>query len=264
MLFLINKEGCTPLCITINQNQDNKALALIQKMQKYSTQKQLKYVRQPNRLDMKYEKPFVLAVLKNNINVIRGFPDKSIKTTYVNMSQVKDYKMYEQEKDENPDIITTPLHIACRLSNDEAVRQLVDQHNYDINILLNEKSALFELLSTSKYLDFSILNFLIKRKKPCVNSGVKLPLNQAILRGNPFIINSIIEFAKPHPLIRDQTGKPPIHFAALKLDVDTFDALISRCGANPMQPDTDGNTILHIMALGVIRDAEFDFIKQSI
>ena len=31
-----------------------------------------------------------------------------------------------------------------------------------------------------------------------------------------------------------------------------------------MQPDNDGNTILHIMSLGVIRDAEYDFVKQVI
>jgi len=43
--------------------------------------------------------------------------------------------------------------------------------------LINEKSALFELLSTSCYLDFNILNFLMKKRKPCINSGNKLPLN---------------------------------------------------------------------------------------
>ena len=67
--------------------------------------------------------------------------------------------------------------MACKLSNDEAVRQLVDQQNYDINVLINEKSAIFELLSTSCYLDFNILNFLMKKRKPCINSGNKLPLN---------------------------------------------------------------------------------------
>ena len=31
--------------------------------------------------------------------------------------------------------------------------------------------------------------------------------------------------------------------------------------ADPMIPDADGNTFLHIMALGVIKDTEYDFIK---
>ena len=31
--------------------------------------------------------------------------------------------------------------------------------------------------------------------------------------------------------------------------------------SDPMIPDADGNTFLHIMALGVIKDTEYDFIK---
>jgi len=31
-----------------------------------------------------------------------------------------------------------------------------------------------------------------------------------------------------------------------------------------MMPDADGNTFLHIMALGVIKDQEYDFIKQAV
>jgi ankyrin repeat protein len=42
--------------------------------------------------------------------------------------------------------------------------------------------------------------------------------------------------------------------------MDTFDLLI-KSGADPMLSDNNGNTILHLMALGVIRDAEYDFIK---
>jgi hypothetical protein len=89
-------------------------------------------------------------------------------------------------------------------------------------------------------------------------------MNQAILRGNPFIIRSIIEFGKPHPCLKDAvSGKAPIHTAATKLDVDTFDSLVKETGADPMMPDNEGNTILHLLALGVIRDAEYDFVKQA-
>ena len=31
-----------------------------------------------------------------------------------------------------------------------------------------------------------------------------------------------------------------------------------------MMPDADGNTFLHIMALGVIKDTEYDFIRQMV
>jgi hypothetical protein len=31
-----------------------------------------------------------------------------------------------------------------------------------------------------------------------------------------------------------------------------------------MTPDSEGNTFLHLLSLGVIRDAEYDFIKQAI
>lgn len=120
------------------------------------------------------------------------------------------------------------------------------------------------MLSTSCYLDFNILNFLLKKRKPCINSGDRLPLNQAILRGNPFIIKSLVEFGKPHPFLRDANGKASIHIAACKLDLDTFDELITNTSADPLLPDKDGNTILHLLALGVIRDAEYDFVKQSI
>lgn len=123
-------------------------------------------------------------------------------------------------------MVTTPLHLACRLSNEEAIHNLVDSHGLDINILLNEKNALYELLSTSAYTDFNILNYLMKKRRPCINSGIRLPLNQAILRGNPFIIKTLIEFGKPNFYVRDINGKCPIHVAAAKLDLETFDLLI--------------------------------------
>jgi hypothetical protein len=108
------------------------------------------------------------------------------------------------------------------------------------------------------------MNFLLKKRKPQINAGIKLPLNQAILRANPFIIRSLIEFGRPHPYLRDGNGKSPVHIAASKLDFDTLEALVSECGFDAMQPDNEGNTILHQLALGVITDAEYDFIKFCI
>ena len=83
------------------------------------------------------------------------------------------------------------------------------------------------------------------------------------MRGNPFIIKTLIEYGKPNHYVRDVSGKAAIHMAASKLDMDTFDMLV-KAGADPMLSDTNGNSILHIMAMGAIRDAEYDFIKQII
>lgn len=59
----------------------------------------------------------------------------------------------------------------------EAVRILVEHHGYDINVLLNEKNFLYELLQNSNYDDYSILNMIFKKRKPQINSGSKLALN---------------------------------------------------------------------------------------
>jgi len=51
--------------------------------------------------------------------------------------------------------------------------------------------------------------------------------------------------------------------AAAKLDLDTFEHLI-RLGADPMLPDNDGNSFLHLMAMGTIKDEEYDFIRNAV
>ena len=72
-----------------------------------------------------------------------------------------------------------------------------------------------------------------------------------------------MEFCKPNHYVRDINGKAAIHIASAKLDMDSFDLLI-KAGANPMLSDTQGNTMLHLMAMGAIRDAEYDFIKALV
>ena len=64
------------------------------------------------------------------------------------------------------EMLTTPLHLACQNSNLEAVRQLIELQNFDINVLLNEKNFVVELLQNSGYLDFSILDMIMKKKRP--------------------------------------------------------------------------------------------------
>ena len=63
-------------------------------------------------------------------------------------------------------MLTTPLHLACQNSNVDAVRILVEQHNLDVNMLVNEKNFLVELLDTAGYKDFSILNVIFKKRRP--------------------------------------------------------------------------------------------------
>jgi len=75
--------------------QDVKALSLIDKMERFGAHSNLRFVKRPNRLELKYEKPFTLSVLKNNFALIQAFPEKSIRTCYVNMSQVRDYRKFK-------------------------------------------------------------------------------------------------------------------------------------------------------------------------
>ena len=118
-----------------------------------------------------------------------------------------------------------------------------------------------ELLQHSGYKDFSILQMILKKRKPQINSGKTLALNTAILRGNPFMIDTLLKHGNPSPFVRDANGKGPIHVAASKLNLEVFEELI-RIGFDPMMPDDQGNTFLHIMAQGVIKDKEYDFIKK--
>jgi len=178
------------------------------------------------------------------------------------MHQLKDYKQFKEDKERHMEQLTSPLHLACQGSNIEAVRQLIELQDYDVNMLLNEKNFVVELLQNSGYLDFSILNMIMKKKRPQINSGSKLAMNMAILRGNPFMINALLDAGlEASPYVRDATGKSPIHIAAAKLNRDIFEKLIRDTKADPMMPDAEGNTFLHIMALGVIKDTEYDFIR---
>jgi hypothetical protein len=121
------------------------------------------------------------------------------------------------------------------------------------------------LLETAGFKDFSILNVIFRgEKKPQINSGEKLPLNQAILRGNPYIVRTLMDNGKPNPYTRDARGKSPLHMAAVKLDTDTFEDWIEELECDPLLPDADGNTWIHTLALGTISDREYDFIKKNI
>ena len=172
----------------------SKAIWLMNAMQKYHPNCSIKFLKQPSRLNLKYARSFTMAVKKNKDDIISRFPKNTIKTCYVSMSQLTDMKSFKALKHTKADdIITTPLHLACQTSNVEAARILLTDHNYDVNILLYEKNFIYDLLNTANWEDFSILSNVFKKRTPCVNSGVKMPLNQAILRGNRHIISTMLE-----------------------------------------------------------------------
>lgn len=75
------------------------------------------------------------------------------------------------------ELLTTPLHIACQNSNIEAVRILIEQQSFDVNVLVNDRNFIVELLQNSGYMDFSIMNMIFRKRKPQINSGTNLALN---------------------------------------------------------------------------------------
>jgi len=204
-----------------------------------------------------------MAVKKNKNDIYSKFPKNSIKTCYVSMSQLTDIKSFRAMKSSNAqEIITTPLHLACQTSNVEAARILLTDHNYDVNILLYEKNFIYDLLNTANWEDFSILDNVFKKRTPCINSGVKMPLNQAILRGNHHINFTMLQHGKPNPFAKDINLITPVHVACAKLDWDTLQELV-KIGGDPLLPDKDGNTFLHTLCIGQVEDFEYDFAKMS-
>jgi len=146
-------------------------------MQKYGPSCSIKFVQKPHRLDLMFEKSFAMAVKMSKNNILNLFPPNSIKTVYCSVHQLKDYKQYKEDKERHVELLTTPLHLACQNSNIEAVLHLIELQNYDVNVLLNEKNFVVELLQNSGYQDYSILNMIMKKKRPQINSGSKLALN---------------------------------------------------------------------------------------
>ena len=50
--------------------------------------------------------------------------------------------------------------------------------------MLNDKNILCELLNLCSNQDFEIMKRIFKERKPCINSGKKIPLINAIIKGN--------------------------------------------------------------------------------
>ena len=60
-----------------------KARFLIDKMGSFGPECSLKYVKKPQRLALKFEKSFTMAVKKNKTEIFELFPKYSVKTVYV-------------------------------------------------------------------------------------------------------------------------------------------------------------------------------------
>ena len=91
-----------------------KALLLMRLMSKHSPQCSIKFLRHPQRLNLKFERSYTMAVKKNQTDILASFPKNSIKTVYVSTSQLKDIRQFKAIKRENTqDVITTPSHLAC-------------------------------------------------------------------------------------------------------------------------------------------------------
>lgn len=69
-----------------------KAITLMRNMLKYHRECSIKFLRQPHRLELKYEKSFTMAVKKNRLHLLSMFPRNSVKTVYVSMSSTKDIR----------------------------------------------------------------------------------------------------------------------------------------------------------------------------
>jgi hypothetical protein len=156
--------------------------------------------------------------------------------------------------------VTSPLHIAARASNKHAVHLLVDQHDFNVNILVNKRSFLLDLMDNSGLHDHQCLQKVFASRRPEVNAGAKLPLIRAIQRGNPYIIDLILT-ADPNPYTLDDDGKSPIHVAALKHNLDCFERLV-KMGFDPMLPDREGNTLVHLICQKQVKEKDYNFLRH--
>jgi hypothetical protein len=72
-----------------------------------------------------------------------------------------------------------------------------------------------------------------------------------------------MEKGNVNPYRKDKAGKGPIHICAERQDLDTFENLC-KLGFDPMMPDADGNTFLHLLCQGSFKKREYDFLKYAV
>ena len=74
----------------------------------------------------------------------------------------------------------------------------------------------------------------------------------------------VFEFYSREPFCEDYHPGDRLHFeqACAKLDWETFEDLI-KIGGDPLLPDHEGNTFMHLLCEGGIKDIEYDFAKMA-
>lgn len=68
---------------------------LIQRMMKYPYDCSLKFIKKPLRLNLRFEKSFTFAIKTNKQDVLELFPRGSVKSVYVSMHALNDYKTHK-------------------------------------------------------------------------------------------------------------------------------------------------------------------------
>ena len=67
-------------------------------MQKFSSDCAVRFVKKPIRLNLKFEKSYTMAIKVGKNDVLSFFPSGSLRSCYVSMHQLKDYKDFKSEK----------------------------------------------------------------------------------------------------------------------------------------------------------------------
>ena len=67
-------------------DQIDRTLLVMSQMQLYSRNCSIRFLKEPNRLELKYERSFTMAVKKNRQHLITKFPRYSVKAVYVSCS----------------------------------------------------------------------------------------------------------------------------------------------------------------------------------
>lgn len=62
MLFMLNKDGYSSLDVAVKEKDNERAAFLIERYQAFGPQSSLRFVKRPNKLDLKFEKAFTLAL----------------------------------------------------------------------------------------------------------------------------------------------------------------------------------------------------------
>ena len=91
-----------------------------------------------------------------------------------------------------------------------------------MNILLSDKNFMVQLLKSTGYETLNILLSTLRTKKININSGSTVAVNEAILKENRVIIDTLLKYTDVNPFARSKNGVTPVHVACAKLDWATL------------------------------------------